>query len=84
MLPFIKEGLDFGEKSFHVVDPAAGEQSNQLEPHSWRGLRDRYFGQDKMLALVQAIMGAGQQQGIPTDPLNCPCRMDGGSMAGFG
>jgi hypothetical protein len=49
------------------IDVAAAEQSGQFELRHWADayLRDGHFDQDKMLALIQEVLGGGRQQGFP-------------------
>jgi KaiC/GvpD/RAD55 family RecA-like ATPase len=81
LLPFIRDGFDQGDKSFHIiderrrqeylgrltqvgVDPAA-EATGQLEVRGWENahLRPGWFDQHAMLALVEEVLTAAQQQG---------------------
>ena len=49
------------------IDVAAAEQSGQFELRNWADayLRDGHFDQDKMMALLQAVLEGGRQQGFP-------------------
>jgi hypothetical protein len=49
------------------IDVSAAEQSGQFELCNWADayLRDGHFDQDKMLALIQEVLGGGRQQGFP-------------------
>ena len=49
------------------IDVAAAEQSGQFELRNWADayLRDGHFDQDKMMALIQAVLEGGRQQGFP-------------------
>jgi hypothetical protein len=84
LLPFIKDGLDHGEKAYHIVDSghraehrrrlqavgvdtAAAERSGQLDIRAWEDayLRDGHFNQERMLALIEAVLTGGKTQGYP-------------------
>ena len=84
LLPFIQEGFERGEKTFHIVDPtrrdahlqrlaaagidtAAAQQRGQFELRTWTEahLRDGYFDQDRMRALIEEVVTGAQQQGFP-------------------
>lgn len=84
LMPFIKEGLEQGEKAFHIIDPLlhkehvchlheaginveAAQRQGQLEICSWENayLKDGYFDQNRMLALIQEVLKAGKSQGFP-------------------
>jgi hypothetical protein len=49
------------------IDVAVAEQSGQFELRTWADayLRDGHFDQDKMMALIQAVLEGGRQQGFP-------------------
>jgi hypothetical protein len=49
------------------IDVSAVEQSGQFELCNWADayLRDGHFDQDKMLALIQEVLGGGRQPGFP-------------------
>ena len=48
------------------IDVAAAEQSGQFELRNWADayLREGHFDQDRMLALIQAVLEAGTRQGF--------------------
>lgn len=48
------------------IDVAAAEQKGQFEVREWADayLRDGRFDQDRMLALLQEVLGCGRQQGF--------------------
>lgn len=81
---FIIEGIERGEKAFHVVDARRREAHldflrgtgidaegalarGQLEVRGWEEayLRDNYFDQDRMLALIEETLANAAQQGYP-------------------
>jgi hypothetical protein len=83
-LPFVKDGLECGDKALHIVDPArrvdhlqrmtswgmdtvAAQQSGQFELHDWSDtfFRDGPFDPDRQLALLEAVLNSGRQQGFP-------------------
>jgi hypothetical protein len=49
------------------IDVEAVEKNGQFELRSWADayLRDGHFNQDRMLALIQAVLEGGRQQGFP-------------------
>jgi hypothetical protein len=49
------------------IDVAAAQKSGQFELRNWSDayLRDGHFDQDRMLALLQAILEGGRTQGYP-------------------
>jgi hypothetical protein len=82
LLPFITEGIERGEKAYHIVDSAhrpghrrrlqaAGidtaevERQGQLDIRAWEDayLRDGHFSQERMLALIEAVLIGGRDQG---------------------
>jgi hypothetical protein len=84
LLPFIKEGLEHGDKAYHIVEHAhrpghrrrlqeygidvyAAERSGQLDIRAWEDayLRDGYFNQNRMLALIEQVLTLGKGQGYP-------------------
>jgi len=79
LLPFAKEGLDRGEKLFHVVDREhRSERLRRLEEAGLRGtegqvevrpwedayLRDGRFDKNAMLTLIQEALESGKPYGL--------------------
>jgi hypothetical protein len=62
---FIKEGFEWGDKAFHIVEQAMA--TGQLELRRWQDayLRDDRFDQDGMLALLEEVLGSGAAAGNP-------------------
>lgn len=81
LLPFVKEGLESGEKAVHTVDPrrrdehlqwlaSAGidvHKNNQFELRDWGDshLYGGLFNQDKTLALWEKIVKDAKARGFP-------------------
>ena len=93
LLPFIKDGLECGEKAIHVInptqqqdhlnrlasagiDPAAAQQSGQLELRTNTDfyLQDGYFDQDRMLDVFEQFARSRAKGSFPLSRI-C-CRMD--------
>jgi hypothetical protein len=81
LLPFIKEGIERGEKAFHIVDPSmrldhderlaragiSARTADQLEVCAWEDayLREGRFDQTAMLALIEGVLKRGRAEGFP-------------------
>jgi hypothetical protein len=93
LLPFIKDGFQYGHKAIHVVnpdqrqdhlrrlteagiDPAAAQQSGQLELHinSEVYLPDGRFDADRMISVFEQLASGNSGEGYPLSRI-C-CRMD--------
>jgi len=93
LLPFIKDGLQSGDKAVHVlnpeqrqdhlerlagagIDPAAAQQSGQLElrVNTEVYLPDGRFDQDRMLQVFEQMASGNATGGFPLSRI-C-CRMD--------
>src|ERR1700689_1624811 len=93
LLPFIKDGLESGDKAVHVlnpeqrqdhlqrltaagIDPAAAQQSGQLELriNTEVYLPDGRFDQDRMLQVFEQLASGNAKGGFPLSRI-C-CRMD--------
>jgi hypothetical protein len=93
LLPFIKDGLESGDKAVHVlnpeqrqdhlqrlvaagIDPAAAQQSGQLElfVNTEVYLPDGRFDQDRMLHVFEQLASGNGTGGFPQSRI-C-CRMD--------
>jgi hypothetical protein len=81
LLPFVQEGLEFGQKAVHTVDPRRREEhlrwlalagidlnkNNQFELRDWADshLHDGFFNQDRTLALWERIVEDAKKDGFP-------------------
>lgn len=78
--PFIRDGIERGEKSVHIVDPAervaytrriaalaAPTRERQLDVLEWGQayLREGRFDQHAMLALIEEVLTDAKTQGFP-------------------
>ncbi len=73
LLPFIKEGLNSGEKAVHIVNPArrdehvpAVQENGQLDLLDWADahLRGGHFDQNSTRSLIKEIRRRGKEQGF--------------------
>lgn len=84
LLPFIRDGIERGEKELHIIDPRqmedhltrlreagidadAAQSRGQLVVKRWQDayLKDGYFDQDRMVAMVEEILSEGAAEGYP-------------------
>lgn len=77
LMPFFKEGLDRGEKLFHIVDHRHHDQhladccsygidpnSEQLDVRHWEDayLKDGYFDGDRMIRILEEVLAANREK----------------------